>query len=53
MEPSSDVQFLAQILSKLIGNGVISVPEADRLELIAIRGHSSVPANHSTGEAPS
>lgn len=57
MEPSSDTQFLAQMLSKTIYATAIhqQLPAADleRLETIAIHGHSSVPINPSTGEAPS
>lgn len=54
MEPTSDIQFLAQMLSKTIRGGAdISSEEFARLDEIAVQGHSSVPVNPSTGEAPS
>lgn len=54
MDPTSDIQFLAQMISKSIRGGAdISSEEFARLDEIAIHGHSSVPVSPPTGEAPS
>jgi hypothetical protein len=52
MEPSSDIQFIAQMLSKAINQpSSITANDFMRLDEIAVNGHSVVPVNPNAEEA--
>lgn len=54
MEPSSDIQFIAQMLAKSINSpAAITSNDFRRLDEIAVTGHSSIPVTPPTEEAPS
>lgn len=52
MGPVSDVQFLAQLLTKIVDDQVsITQPERERLDQLAVHGHSFQTPSEA-GEAP-